>query len=202
MPTPLNRLIYMRRYRAANRAKISAWRKSPKQLRRSLHWYKKNHEAILSRRRSHYRKNASRIRTEQRIRSRRSRSKTRQYIRRRYHTDLRFRITHLLRGRMLQALKENHKTGSALILLGCSIEKFKHHLESLFQPGMNWENHGTYIHGKAPKWHIDHIKPCASFDLNDPEQQKACFHWTNMQPLWGYDNISKGAKTLDTTIQT
>ena len=58
------------------------------------------------------------------------------------------------------------------------------HLESQFQPGMTWENHGA--------WHIDHIRPCASFDFNDPKQQHECFHYTNTQPLWAADNLAKG----------
>ena len=48
---------------------------------------------------------------------------------------------------------------------------------------MTWDNHG--------QWHIDHIKPCAKFDLTDKDQQKACFHYTNLQPLWKEDNLSK-----------
>ena len=49
----------------------------------------------------------------------------------------------------------------------------------------NWQHDG---------WHIDHIRPCASFDLADLEQQRQCFHYTNLQPLWAADNIRKGAK--------
>jgi len=44
--------------------------------------------------------------------------------------------------------------------------------------------------------HIDHIRPCASFDLTDPEQQRACFHYTNLQWLPAKENLSKGAKIL------
>ncbi len=51
---------------------------------------------------------------------------------------------------------------------------------------MTRENHGER--------HIDHIKPCAEFDLNNPEEQKKCFHFSNLQPLWAEENISKGAK--------
>jgi len=52
---------------------------------------------------------------------------------------------------------------------------------------MSWDNYGSY-------WHIDHIRPCASFDLTDPEQQKDCFDFTNLQPLEAKENIRKGAK--------
>ena len=51
---------------------------------------------------------------------------------------------------------------------------------------MTWQNYGD-------GWHIDHIHPCAAFDLTDPEQQKACFHWSNLQPLWAIDNFRKSS---------
>jgi hypothetical protein len=53
---------------------------------------------------------------------------------------------------------------------------------------MSWGNYG--LHG----WHVDHIIPCASFDLTDPEQQRQCFHYTNLQPLWAEDNLRKSDK--------
>jgi len=57
---------------------------------------------------------------------------------------------------------------------------------------MTWDNHGTGHNGKGMKeWHIDHIKPCASFDLSKPSQQRKCFHYSNMQPLWAKDNLKK-----------
>ena len=54
---------------------------------------------------------------------------------------------------------------------------------------MTWDNHG--------KWHIDHIKPCASFDLLHKKQQRKCFYYKNLQPLWAQENLSKGAKIVD-----
>ena len=60
---------------------------------------------------------------------------------------------------------------------------------SSFKTGMTRENHGKV-------WHIDHIIPCASFDLTDPDQQKKCFHYTNLQPLWAKENLIKGVKIL------
>lgn len=73
--------------------------------------------------------------------------------------------------------------------LGCTIEFFKHYIESKFKTGMTWDNWGI---GKG-KWNLDEIKPCAAFDLSDPEQYKACFHYTNCQPLWSEENLSKGS---------
>jgi hypothetical protein len=81
---------------------------------------------------------------------------------------------------------KTEKTNSSIKLLGCSIQNFKSYLENKFQNGMSWENHG--------EWHLDHIKPCASFDLSDPVQLGACFHYTNFQPLWAKDNLKKGAR--------
>lgn len=91
------------------------------------------------------------------------------------------------RSRVRQALKLNKKAHCTIDLLGCSPMELREYLESKFEDGMTWENRG--LHG----WHIDHIKPCASFDLSDPEQQKECFHYTNLQPLWAKDNLSKGS---------
>jgi hypothetical protein len=65
---------------------------------------------------------------------------------------------------------------------------FDEYMPALFQLGMHWGNHGLY------GWQIDHIRPLASFDLTDPEQQKLAVHYTNLQPLWAFDNMSKGAK--------
>jgi hypothetical protein len=59
------------------------------------------------------------------------------------------------------------------------------HIESLWQPGMTWKN--NTING----WHIDHIIPCEAFNLFDIEEQKKCFHYTNLQPLWSNINIAK-----------
>lgn len=60
------------------------------------------------------------------------------------------------------------------------------HLEAQFAPGMTWENRG--------EWHVDHIRPLASFDLTDPEQLRTASHYTNLQPLWASDNLAKGAR--------
>lgn len=100
---------------------------------------------------------------------------------------LKFRIRGALQTRIWNALKGGVKAAKTMELIGCSIEDLKTHLESQFQKGMNWDNYG--------EWHIDHIKPCASFDLSKEEQQKECFHYTNLQPLWAEENLKKGASS-------
>ncbi len=103
-----------------------------------------------------------------------------------YNENINFKLSVTLRNRLRSAIK-GAKWASAQAMLGCSIEELKQYLEERFQPGMSWDNY-TYS-----GWHIDHIRPCASFDLSDPEQQKICFHFTNLGPLWKIDNQRKGS---------
>ena len=112
-------------------------------------------------------------------------------------TDINYKLKKLLARRMLSAIKnikvsldiEVNKCARTVELLGCSLTEFKHYLESKFTVGMNWENHG---YGDNC-WHIDHIKPCSAFDLTQESQQKECFHYSNLQPLWQKDNLTKRA---------
>ena len=106
------------------------------------------------------------------------------YTMNRYNNDINFQLRVRLRNRLRTALKLNFKSGNTVELLGCSLEEFKQHLESKFEPGMTWQESG--------KWHIDHIRPVTAFDLSDPAQQRDCCHYTNLQPMWVIDNIKKG----------
>lgn len=105
-----------------------------------------------------------------------------------YASDPSFKLAHLLRCRVRDALAgKSKKSAKTTELLGAPWVWVEAYLEEQFLPGMSWENHG-------PVWHIDHIRPCASFDLADPEQQKMCFHWSNLQPLFAVDNLRKSDK--------
>lgn len=95
-----------------------------------------------------------------------------------------------LRDRINKALRGNWKFGDTIILLGCSISDFKIYLESRFEPDMSWSNQGR------GGWHIDHIIPCALFDLTKAEHQKRCFHFSNMQPMWESENCAKGCRVI------
>ena len=110
------------------------------------------------------------------------------YRDRKRKTDPYFKLIDNLRNRIYCVLKgKTKKSTRTLNLLGVeNISEVKLHLEKQFESWMNWENHGL--------WHIDHIKPCASFDLTCPVQQLACFHYSNLQPLSATDNLSKGAR--------
>jgi len=114
-----------------------------------------------------------------------------QYRKDKKASDPQFKLKHILRLRLLDALKRDNitKRHSALELLGCSVEQCKHHIEQQFRPEMNWNNHGSY-------WEIDHIIPCDSFDLTNIKQQKQCFYYTNLQPLTISENRSKKNKIL------
>jgi uncharacterized Zn finger protein (UPF0148 family) len=105
-----------------------------------------------------------------------------------YRNKLNVKIASHLRSRVSRAVKRSLRGGSAVRDLGCSIEDLKEHLESKFKPGMSWDNYG--IKG----WHIDHIKPLSSFDLSNPVEFKKACHYSNLQPLWAKENISKGAR--------
>lgn len=108
--------------------------------------------------------------------------------RRRRKEDPYFRLIINLRGRIWHALKGKVKKDKTLNLLSCTPIELANHLEKQFQEGMSWENYG--------QWHVDHKLPVASFNLTSEEQQKVCFHYTNLQPLWGEDNRVKSDKLI------
>jgi len=112
----------------------------------------------------------------------------RNYFKNRYYNDPVFRIAQTLRWRFKNAFKYHRGSYSVLLkyLVGCNYKTLRKHLEIHFQEGMSWSNYGLF------GWHIDHITPCSHFNLSDPKQQKQCFHYTNLQPLWAIDNLRKG----------
>jgi hypothetical protein len=114
------------------------------------------------------------------------------YRNKKLSTDLGFRISVRLRNRVRTAVSRIGARKRAPIkteeLIGCSINELIAQFKAQFTPGM------TYKKLLAGEIHIDHIRPCASFDLTKESDQKKCFHHTNLQPLWAKDNLSKNAK--------
>lgn len=166
-----------------NRVRVNKWRKDNPE-RSKLH-----SQGNIEKKRLHDRERSktTRGREQSRIRQRRYHEKHgRERKRIRYATDPEFRLRSVLRARLNVAIKNGARGGSAVRDLGCSIGELMDHLASQFAPGMSWSNWGR--HG----WHIDHKRPLSSFDLTDPEQIRTACHFSNLQPLWASDNISKG----------
>ena len=115
-------------------------------------------------------------------------------LKERKKSDPAFAIANSLRRTLADKVRtaKSGKSGGTFEILGCSIQEFIVYVEGKFAVGMSWANWGR---GRGC-WHLDHIRPIASFDLTDPVQQRACFHFTNHQPLWWIDNIRKGAKIM------
>lgn len=95
------------------------------------------------------------------------------------------RIRDAVSTRMWAALK-GRKDFKLFSRLNYSLDELMSHLEGLFQPGMTWANYG--------RWHVDHRRPCAAFDLTKEDQFAQCWALANLQPLWAEDNIRKGAR--------
>jgi hypothetical protein len=109
--------------------------------------------------------------------------------RRKYRSSAKGRLIDNLRSRLKRCIK--NQSGSKFIErnFGCSREELLQHIENKFVDGMTWENYG--------EWHIDHIKPLSKFDLSSLEEQYKANHYTNLQPLWKKDNLSKKDKYED-----
>jgi len=120
------------------------------------------------------------------------------YDKKRYQNDPEYKMVKNIRRRVLLGLKDADitKNKPTLELLQAESWPQVHQwIESKFEEGMSWSNHGAIKGNDKDKWHIDHKKPLASFNLSDPEQLKEAFHYQNLQPLWGPHNLSKGKKT-------
>lgn len=144
---------------------------------RAKDYYESRKESVSKRHHEYYRKNKENIYAKSRI-----------YRKEREKLDPSFKIASRTRARIYKAVKRGYKNSRTTELIGCSFEELKTYIESKFVEGMSWENYG--------KWEIDHIIPCASFDLTSTEQQKKCFNYSNLHPLWSIDNKMKGKTEL------
>ena len=93
--------------------------------------------------------------------------------------------THKKVNRLLR--KENASTNTQYLpCVGCTLAYLFDYIQSQLKEGMVWENRGC--------WHLDHRKPVQAFDLSDEMERKKCCHYTNYQPLWANDNLTKSCK--------
>jgi hypothetical protein len=168
---------YRRENLPAHAARAKKWRDAnhAKALEQDRAWYANNRKSRTESTRKWYSKNRERVI-----------ARSTRYARERRNNDPSFSLLDNLRARLRLALRGKNKAATTMELVGCTREELVAHIEAQFLPGMTWDDRS--------EWHIDHIRPCASFDLLDPGQQRACFHYTNLQPLWAADNLRKGAR--------
>lgn len=147
--------------------------KYPEQIKlRWKKWYAKNREKQILKAKKQYVENREKINIQ---RAKRNKEK--------WKTDTMFKLKVSLRNRISFIFRTNeiNKKHSTEKLLGIRFEIAKQYIESKFKKGMNWENYG--------KWHIDHIIPLGS--AKTEEDLILLCHYTNLQPLWALDNLSK-----------
>lgn len=177
--------------------KNKEWREANKGYNKQ--YCKKNKERVKEQVRDRYKRWYKKTKNKEKVKSYYTqwceenkkiiRLKKKEYVRKRRNNDIGYRILCNCRTRLCHAVKGKNKSASTMELIGCSIEQLLEHLESQFQDGMTWDNYG--------EWHIDHIKPCAMFDFTKEEDQRECFHYTNLQPLWAEDNLRKSDKYIE-----
>jgi Prasinovirus endonuclease VII len=196
---------------------VQKWRKENhnKIIKQQKKYFIKNKEKIIKYKKEEYQKNIEKYKEKGKLYRKNNRKKFLEYAkmylqnpknkkrknerrRERYKTDIKYKLECNLRNRIRIAIKRGFKSKTTINLLGCSLEYLKQHLESQFKPGMTWKNYGFGDN----KWHIDHIKPCSSFDLSKPEEQCKCFNYKNLQPLWQHDNLTKSNKILSILLET
>lgn len=110
-----------------------------------------------------------------------------EYVKKRYKEDVLFRLNALLRSSIHRWIYKNKSTKD---YIGCSIEDFKKHIENQFQENMTWGNQGRLENVWG--WELDHIIPASS--AQSEEELHKLYHYTNFQPLWKKENLSKGDK--------
>lgn len=169
-----------KKYRQENKEKINDKNKK---------YYQENKEKVKAYKKKYRLENRDKLSKKNKLYKTLNREKINQRRNQSRSCNIQQRIKHSLRARLWSAVKGVNKSNGTMQLVGCDINILIKYIEGLFLEGMSWNNYG--------KWHIDHIRPCSSFDLSDTEQQKICFNYKNLQPLWAEDNLRKGDKVID-----
>lgn len=174
---PLQTAEEKKAHREKNKEKLSLYNKK---------WHRENRSYMREYERKYRKINRNRINALYRTEKYKIKARKRQSDR--YRNDPQFRLRCRLRRRIRSAVgdQKTKKIDSTISLIGCSLDYLKTYLINKFTKDMTWE---LFMEGKV---HIDHIRPCVSFDLTNPTEQRKCFHYTNLQPLWPEDNSRKG----------
>ena len=182
--------------KACNMERTRLWKQANPERAARVHaaYREKNREAAKERARLWREQNRERDRANARAWARnnpeRKTNYTRQYQRVKTDTDPYYKLTRLLRGRLQKAIRNKAKTGSAVRDLGMPIDAFLTYLnlDAL-------DKYGIPYTGNESKFHIDHVRPLSSFDLEDPEQLRIAVRWDNLQVLTAVENLQKADKS-------
>jgi hypothetical protein len=150
---------------------------------------KNNPEKFAEREKTYRLNNPDKVKLRRKIYYENNKEKQFKYIRERLKIDPVFKISNNMRRRINIFLSLNGiiKKNKTFNIIGCSPEFLKEYIENKFTEGMSWDLMGNHIH-------IDHKIPLSSAKTEE-EVYKLC-HYTNLQPLWAEDNLSKGSKIL------
>ena len=166
-----------REYRQENKEKIAAYSREYKQ---------ENKEEIAAQKRKHYQEHREEFAAYNRKYGQEHKEEIAAQNRKRYRSDPAYAMSKRLRARMYAAVKAaglDKKCDSSSELLGISPQGLKEWLEAQFTEGMTWENRSD--------WHVDHIIPCTAFDMTVETNQRICFWYKNLQPMWAEENLQK-----------
>ena len=181
-------------YKIKRKLYLKIYESKPENKQRRLLWSKEWHKRdyVKAKKKAYKLKNKDHIKKQSKEYSQRPeiKERARNLIRERLKNDPIFILKSRLRTRFYQYIKRGlaKKKVNTSKLIGCDWLYLKNHLEKQFKQGMNWKNFG--------KWHIDHIKPMAHFNLLNVNDQYKCCNYKNLQPLWATENLSKGARYI------
>jgi len=168
--------VYSENNRDKCAARAKAWYKenTDKAKTSRCEWYHNNKAHVVITRTAWYEENADKMKDYHNS-----------YNKQRYAENIQYRVKSVINARLRSCVR--NRTMKTLAYLGCSIPLFIKWIEYQFDQTMNWENMGTY-------WQMDHVKPCASFNFENESEIYECYNWSNIRPLSGRENSSKGCK--------
>ena len=181
-----------REYHQRNKEKIAAKKREYHQQNKekidakNREYYQENKEKVAAKRREYYQQNKEKLAAYNREYNKANKEANTARVMKRYHSDPEFNLLYRLRRRMNTAVKHaglDKKCDSTSELLGISPQGLKEWLEAQFTEGMTWENRSD--------WHVDHIVPCDAFDMSVETNQRICFWYKNLQPMWAEENLQK-----------
>ena len=191
----------VKKYNEENREKVSARKKKyyeenrEKISARKKKYREENREKLLAGNKKYYEENREKILAGMKKYNEENREKVSAlkmgWARKRRQEDPIFRLLHNMRARAYYALSGKQKNSRTMQYVNMTPDELMDYLEGRFTEGMTRDNYG--------KWHVDHIRPLASFDFTGPDiedQLHMAWNYTNLQPLWAADNMSKGAKYI------